>query len=237
MKKNLRTLLWIFALVPLVVTVATELNKGILVWNFRIVDFLDLLILAPFYLIILLALQANIFAARTSRSFWLALGMIGVFIYGHAMHLTGNAIHTFAIEARSYRSLLPEDLYNLIYFLDEDLGHWLIFGGLFALLAIWGSQAVPAILLHWTDVLLGIILGASYAISIVESSQPWLGFVAAALLLGVVFHKASWRLRRFASTWRADLLWRVLLVTALSLVLVEVMYAVVAGGFIQPSQL
>ena len=238
MKFSLRHLLWIWVLAPPLVVVATELNKGILVWNFRIVDFVDLVLMAPFYLIILLTINAAVFKEkRTGGLFWLAIAMIGVFMYGHAMHLTGNAINTFATEVHNYRPQIPDNVYSLIYFLDEDLGHWLVYTGLFILIGIWGWIKIDPIPFHWTDALAGIIFGGTYAIAIIESSQPWLSFVAATWFLFVLFKKISWRFSLFSAYWKSDFFWRFLLVTALAVVVVEIVYAIVMGGFVQPSQL
>ncbi|MGB3715684.1 MAG: hypothetical protein WA996_14745, partial [Candidatus Promineifilaceae bacterium] len=53
------------------------------------------------------------------------------------MHVTGNAINTFATEVRDYRALLPDDLYRLIYFLDEQLSHAILFAAITGLIACW----------------------------------------------------------------------------------------------------
>lgn len=58
--------LTLLALVPTIVTVLTELNKGIMMWRLRIVDMADLVILAPFYFIVLVWLR-EIFSRHDHR--------------------------------------------------------------------------------------------------------------------------------------------------------------------------
>ncbi len=237
-KISLRRLIWLWTLVPPIVVIITELNKKRLVWNFRVVDFVDLALMAPFYLVILLTINVTLFKDRDHGFlFWLATGMIGAFMYGHAMHLTGNAINTFATEVHDYRAGIPDDLYSLIYFLDEDLGHWIIFGSLFILLGIWGISEYYPVPFVWTDILVGILFGITYAIAIVESSQPWLGFVASIWLLFVLLKKISMQLNGFSEQWKADLFWRFILIVMITIVIVETGYALAMGGFIQPSKL
>jgi hypothetical protein len=99
---KLSLLLWSLVLVPLSVTIITELNKTVLVWHMRIVDFTDLVLLAPFYLINLIAIHKVVFNNKNSHLSFLSFGLIGIIMYGHAMHLTGNTINTYSDSASSF---------------------------------------------------------------------------------------------------------------------------------------
>jgi hypothetical protein len=66
-----------------------------------------------------------------------AAALILAFQVGRTVHCAADAIHTYATEIHpEYKMRLPTDLLELIYFLDEDLGHWLLFIPYYCLLAL-----------------------------------------------------------------------------------------------------
>lgn len=66
-----------------------------------------------------------------------ASALILAFQVGRTVHCAADAIHTYATEIHpEYKVRLPADLLELIYFLDEDLGHWLLFIPYYCLLAL-----------------------------------------------------------------------------------------------------
>ena len=63
--------------------------------------------------------------------------LILTFQVGRAVHISADAIHTYSTEVHpEYKDQLPADLLELIYFLDEDLGHWLLFIPYYSTLAL-----------------------------------------------------------------------------------------------------
>ena len=93
--------------------------------------------MAPFFIFILLGLHFKIFAqSHHYVTSWISLVLICLFMYGHAMHLTGNAVNTYITEINNYMSLIPIDAYELIYFFDEKLGHMILYFSLFLLYGI-----------------------------------------------------------------------------------------------------
>ncbi len=237
LNRRLNILLWILVVVPSITVVITELNKRVLIWHIRIVDFVDLVFIAPFYLFILLSIHAVIFSNQPGRWMqWLSFSCIGVYLYGHAMHLTGNAINTYSTEIRNYKDMLPTDTYELIYFFDEKLGHWLMFGAFFLLLGIW-TIASNITGKSWGAVGSGAVFGLTYAVFIIEGSQPWLGFVVSLCLVGCNF----WKKHKSKDSWRHYYFTHPIaafgMTSAILLVLGEIIYALIFGGFIQPSSI
>lgn len=228
---------WLIAIVPPLVIVAVELNKTVLIGYIRLVDFVDLTILAPFYLVVLLRIQSIIFGVRRGFSFWLGIGLIGLFLYGHAMHMTANAINTFSTEIRNYRAQIPTDTYDLIYFLDENLGHWLIYVGLFGLLGVWlledQLESRPA----WITAVPGALVGLFQAVAIIESSHPWLGPVALIYLCGMLSIRIRARHENLLSIWKGRPVARFVILVMAAILIGEVIYLLSMGSFIQPSQL
>lgn len=243
-KKALLRCLTLLALVPTTVTVLTELNKGMVVWRLRIVDLADLVILAPFYVVILVWLRGIVSEQNNGEPSFLhlSLGFIALFVYGHAMHLTANAINTYLTEVHDYRNLIPPDGYQLIYFLDEKLGHVLLFTGLFSLflVCVYSESKSVSPLLHtgeiaWLSVV-GLLQGLAIGIALIEATLPVLAYVFStvyAILILAVKLKDGHRFPDFLRHPFA----LYLCALCLSLVLILTVYAIAFGGFVQPSTL
>ena len=96
---------------------------------------MDLLGAAPLYIVSLIFLYNYFEVEKAPR--WLRrvyLVLVILFFYGHAMHVTANAVNTFSTEIRDYKALLPQDMYALLYFLDETLSHLIVFISRYGLL-------------------------------------------------------------------------------------------------------
>jgi hypothetical protein len=237
-KSKLAILLWIFTVVPVVVVVITEANKRYLIWYMRIVDFVDLSVTAPFFLLILLAIQSTIFSGEHSkRPFWISLFLIGIFLYGHSMHMTANSINTYSTEIKNYRAIIPNDTYSLIYFLDEDLGHWLLYFGLFGVLGIWAFESNISSDRIGSTFLCGAIFGIAYTIAIIESSQAWLGPILSLWLFCCNVASFKRRGQILRNTWRNNPMMQFTTMAAIFILVGMVVYFLVMGSFIEPSQL
>lgn len=231
---RLLELLWLLLLVPTIVTLITESYKELLIWHIRIVDFVDLIFLAPFYLFALFKIN-NVILSDYRRSFlrMLSIYLICMFLYGHSMHLTANAINTYSTEINNYLDRIPSDTYELIFFFDEDLGHWLLFISIYSLIGLWilFSNKKGHFLSAFSC---GLSFGIVYAIIMIESSQPWFGFVASLWLLGCSF----WKLDLF-KIYKTNSISYTLPVFGVSfgvmLLTTEILYFVILGDFQQPS--
>jgi hypothetical protein len=236
--QRVAVLLAALASVPIAVQLTVEANKRIVIGLLRLVDLADLIVLAPFYLVVLLALHAVAFPAGhgAGRAAWLSLALIGLFLYGHAMHLTANAIDTYAFEIHDYASRVPGDMRAQIHFLDELLGHWLMFGALLGLWCIWAAAAAP-VERHPSVWWSGALYGVGLALAMIEGSQPWMGFVGAPLLALCAVRPWRGAVRGDAWRWQARTFGAFAVATAAGLVAGELVYTLIFGGFVQPSEL
>jgi hypothetical protein len=239
----LLTLLTIF---PPVISLITELNKTHLIWRIRIVDFLDLIVLAPFYIVTFFLLQLQ-FIPEDSRLLkkFISFSFIITFLYGHAMHMTANAINTYGTEIHNYLSEIPSDLYSLIYFFDENLGHWIMFVSLFVLFGFWSQIEKPFQSSHdagrqitWM-VTIGVLEGIFLGVAMIEGSQPILGYVFGALLFLCTLRNTLLRARQLGlveslATYPATTF---AMFGAAAILIAETVYHVIMGGFVQPSQI
>lgn len=229
--------LWIFTLIPLLVTILTELNKTKLVWYIRIVDFVDLVFLAPLYLVTFLIVHKLVFDNKTPISSMISVGLIGVYMYGHSMHLTGNAINTYSTEIQNYKQIIPADTYALIYFFDEKLGHILVFAALFILLGLWSFVSDACDINVYNSAACGVLFGLSYAVVLIESSQPWFSIIAIMVLFGFIIWKTKITNLSIPDIWKKYTLSRFILSAALAMIVGQMIYLAIFGSFIQPSQI
>jgi hypothetical protein len=235
--KRLSLLLWMFTLVPILIVIIVEANKRILIGYMRIVDFIDLTVTAPFLLVISLAIHATIFSEkRSGKIYWFLLVLIGVFIYGHSMHVTANSINTYSTEIKDYRSIIPGDTYSLIYFLDEDLGHWLLYIGLFGALGLWTYENTIEVQKYSNVLICGALCGIAYSIAFIESSQVWLGPIIALWLVSCSIVSARKKEMSFYIMWRSNLMTQFSIMIALFILIGLIGYYLITGGFIEPSQ-
>lgn len=226
-QKKTRLLAW-FTLFPIVVTLFTEFNKSTVIWRFRIVDLVDLVILAPFYGLVLYALHNLVKPAGLAAK--CAIGCLVLFLYGHAMHVTANSINTFITEVRDYREVVPADAYDLIYFLDEDLSHLLMFISLAALFIIWSYSETPEKESDslWPITALGFIEGIALAVAMIEATKLYLTF-GLALVISISLFRLDHGSRKNTPLSRYAL-W-----LAFSLFATPIIYWLVVGNLDLPS--
>eukprot|EP01119_Soliformovum_irregulare_P000530 TRINITY_DN10370_c0_g2_i1.p1 TRINITY_DN10370_c0_g2~~TRINITY_DN10370_c0_g2_i1.p1 ORF type:complete len:292 (-),score=75.94 TRINITY_DN10370_c0_g2_i1:140-1015(-) len=213
--KEIQHGLALIALVPLFVIGSGEMLSGLRIGTWRIFNVLDFLIMAPFWMFTLLRLHGPITKNSKIWQRWISLLLITSFLYGHAVHLTADTIHTYMTHSNDYTALVPDDFHKLIDFLDEDVGHWMQFIPLFLLLGSWISFndvnlcdrqlfAFP-FASNWFTFSMGIIMGMSVSFSTIEGGCVFLGILGAAFLSLATCLKALTH-REKNLKWRDDLL-------------------------------
>lgn len=243
-QKTRLVLLILFTLGTLSIGLVGEAFKTNLIWYIRFPDFIDLVITAPLTLACLALLHEHFEGESVPR--WLRRAFLlfaMVYIYGHAMHMASNAIDTFAIEIREYKTLLPDDLSELIYFIDEVLSHWLLFlaryfvvGGLLVLEAKYIRSLVSG-WVYWLAIGTGILYGMMDAVVFVEGQTVYLLSIVLAGLGGLWFRLWKSSGVDLKTFWRSGPV--VVFVTVLlpSMVIGLGGYVWLVGGFKQFSDL
>jgi hypothetical protein len=239
-----RRLLILVLILPIFLVVGREIARGELIAGMRAVDFADMVLLAPLYAAILIFLWYYMWKHQAPQLLLVAFAISGIlFMYGHSMHFTGNAINTFATEVRDYRDLLPDDLYRLIYFLDEQLSHAILFTAITGLLACWlifdRLALAPPILPQNTILIvtLGVLWGIVKAYGHIEARTVWLMFPIVVVLMTLwlyLWRVSAMPLRKY--------FWDRPFTTFVAIVLIFGFVAMIAWGIIfngypQPSEL
>lgn len=246
---NKKTILLLaFVLFPAIVTIITELNKTVLIWYIRMVDFIDLILIAPFYAVSFYLILRSIkseFVLNTKldkTTDFLSFFFVFLFFEGHGIHLAANAVNTYSTEIQNYLSIIPADSYSLLYFLDEILGHVIMFVGLYGVLImiiIKELNVKEIVLFHvkWEDILLyvlGLLYGGSLAIVAIEATYFAISVMVLSFLVitGSVFY-----MYRKKIVWKNLFYTKFLLVTFISIILISIIYVIIFGEFVSPSTL
>lgn len=236
--------LLLFTLSDIVLSLLGEAVKTHLIWFIRYTDMIDLVLIAPLYLVSFVWMEGQFVAAGAStwlRRAFLILAML--FLYGHAMHVTANAINTFSTEIHNYLPQIPVDTYALLYFLDEILSHYIVFitkFGLFAcLLLLDVSSRTPektAPTYQWA-LALGGLYGLWQAIVFTEGQKVLLLPVLAiglGLLWFILYRRQA---RKFFAFLQSGVMTAFVAGLIPCAFIGLLLYALVIGGFTEPSKL
>src|SRR5574341_1188230 len=242
-----KSLLWplaAFTLGGALITIIGEVFKTRLIGYMRFADFVDLVGNTPLYLAALLILHKQ-FVQRNApgglrRTFF---ALVGIFLFGHALHLGTNAVNTFSTEIRDYRSIIPDDAYALLYFLDETLSHLIIFPARYALLAclVALDATVPlesgTARFPYLAIVFGVLFGLWEAVVFVEGQKVII------VIPVVIAVSAIWLwLWRRSGLSLGDFVRRgpaiAFMAAELPLLIIGLgVYAAIFGGFVQPSEM
>lgn len=243
-QKTSLVLLFLVTLATTIVSLIGETFKTHLIWYLRFADLMDLVAIPLLYIAGLalfydLFLRAN--AAPGLRRTFIILAFL--LFFGLGMRVASNSVNAFSTEIRNYTFILPKDTYALIYFFDETLAHIIIYSvryGLYACLLLLEVRYLAtqvAARPQWLGILIGFLFGLWEAIVFVEGQKVWL---APILILGLgAVWVGLWKcsgspLATFMKSGPVTSFVAVLLPT---LALGLIAYALVTGGFIEPSKM
>lgn len=237
-----RYLIIALILLPFLVWIGREIFTGQLIGYFRALDFADMVILTPIYIAVLLYLWTHLQRHEAGAALLIAFGVFGMlFIFGQGLHVAGNSINTFMTEVRDYKAITPPDAYALIFFMDEVLSHLVLFGAMIGILAVWLIFDVvvgaPALLPQNRLFLLaaGLMFGGVLAYALIEARSAYVIVALAGVLGGiwlVLWRRSGLGFRDFLQD-RPFRTFAVVLVVGT--VLVMGVWALIFGGFPQPS--
>lgn len=239
-----RFIIILILLLPLFVWLGLEVLSGRLIWYFRAVDFADMVILTPIYIAVLLYLWIHMKRHDASSGMLIAFGAFGtLFIFGQGLHVAGNSINTFVTEVRDYKSIIPKDAYDLIFFIDEVLSHLVLFDAIIGLLAVWliFDVRLPAPTLlpdnRWFTLLAGLVFGAVLAYATIEAQTPYV-VVAVMGVLGALWlwlwRTSSVPARDFVAQRPFRTFVIILIFGSAGMMLI---WLLVFGEFVQPSEI
>lgn len=237
-------ILAVVVLLPFFLLLGREIVWGQTIGYFRVVDLADLFILAPIYLFILLFLWFRMQSYNAPR--WLLILFIifiVIFMYGHAVHFTGNSLHTYITEVNDLEHQMPADVFDMIFFLDEEFSHWILFIGSTGLLACWLlfdqlGDAPPILPRNRIFIaLLAVLYGIVQAYALIEARTLYLG-IPIVLTLGIIW---GWLWRRsgmgFMVFFRSRPFTMLIAIMLVAFVGSILLWGLIFNGFPQPSEM
>ena len=194
--KRLSIVALIFSIAFLLLFMAPPfLNKQFGIYPLmKVGDLFDIftpLILIPLYWL-LFRLDANKAPGLKANLIFLLLAAF--WVEGQGMHLAANSIDHLL------KGMEGGDIYNLTYFYDEVLSHYLWHFGIFGLSALvilrqWRNPFTEGQAISWLPILAGVIHGFTLFIIVIEARTAPLGVTFAILvtMLGLI-----WGRKRFS---------------------------------------
>jgi hypothetical protein len=148
-------------------------------------DLLTPLVLIPLYWLL--------FTSSTSGKSDLAdevafMALAAVWVLGHGMHLSANSINNLAdsLAKNQVIDIAGTDVYRLIYFYDERLGHYVWHLGIMGLAALliyheW-KQPARVITIWWVAAVAALAYGFTYSTIVLEGQTVPLGLPFAVII-------------------------------------------------------
>lgn len=178
-------------------------------------------------------LKNEVLGKKVRRQKTIAMFLLAMYIYGVGIHFA----NTIEIYSRTQLGIESGPLYGQIYWVDEQLSHWIQFFFFFTLFA-WFIIYDRLDRTHagYIAIFTGLLHGLERAIGVIEGDSPYI-----ALLLGGLIIIACvirwWRHGKdFPRVWQ-DFFFRHGLSFGLSMPIALYMYQLVFNGFEQPSSM
>jgi len=220
------------------------------IWYIRIIDLVDITVMTIVYISFFMYLQ--IIVVEKTNQYLLKLYQVFflLFIGAHFMHFATNAVNTYAYEVMNYTAgkEIPQDVASLLYFLDEELSHYIMFSSLFAMwliviIARFITKA-PSFpekrpLAERIVIFLSVIIfGAVFTISAIEARKAYfvIGLEVIVIIL-MLFISYIVTTEKIFIKIRKDPIIQVMLFSIIFSLLFFLAYYLYFGGFIEPSEI
>lgn len=161
----------------------------------------------------------------------IAFFMLAMYIYGIGIHFT----NTIEIYSRVELGIASGPLYEQVYWVDEQLSHWIQFFFFFALFS-WLIVFDRLDRTHggYIAVFTGLLHGLERAIGVIEGDSPLIALFFGGVILLACFFRWRRHGQNFRRVWQ-DFFFRHGISFGLSMPIALYLYQLVFDGFVQPS--
>ena len=176
-------------------------------------------------------LEGEVLSKKVRRQKTIAFFLLAMYIYGIGIHFT----NTIEIYSRTQLGITSGPLYDQVYWVDEQLSHWIQFFFFFTLFAwIIVHDRLDRVHGGYIAVFTGLLHGLERAIGVIEGDSPYIALVLGAVILIACVIRWQRHDRNFSRVWK-DFFFRHGLSFGLSMPVALYVYPLVFGGFVQPS--
>lgn len=223
---TLPSVLLLWSTLPLIISIISELlvsHSGVA--HVRSYNIIDMCFATPAYIaiavLLMRTLDVSLHHVPLAWSCWC------VFIFGRGIHTAADAAHSLVTEiSPSLAALTPPALLSCLHMLDEHVGHVVLWSGYFAFWIVLLRGSRRACKFEARACAAAVVMGATHAVALIESSHPELGLFA--LVIASVAFRAKnspFLLRCFT------------IIFAASLIAAMAAYRIILGSFKQPSEM
>lgn len=178
-------------------------------------------------------LENEILGKKVKQQKTLAFFLLAMYIYGIGIHFA----NTIEIYSRVELGIRTGPLYEQVYWVDEQLSHWIQFFFFFTLFS-WFIvyDRLDRIHAGYIAVFTGLLHGLERAIGVIEGDSPHIALILGAVILVACFLR--WRRHEsdFPRVWK-DFFFRHGLTFGLSMPVALYFYQIIFDGFVQPSEM
>ncbi len=175
--------------------------------------------------------EDEVLGPKVRRLKTVALFFLAMYLYGIGIHFA----NTIEIYSREHLGITDGPLYHQVYWVDEELSHWIQFLFYFLFFAwLIVCDRLDRNQGAYVAIYTGLLHGLERAMGVIEGDNPNTAFWYGGLLLVACF--VRWRRHGsdFPRVWK-DFFFRHGLTFAVSMPLAILVYPKVFGGFVQPS--
>lgn len=139
----------LFVSLPIILFLCAEPHDRHFWVGIRVVELFDLFLITPSLILSLVSFHFHLLESATRKVRVFSVVLIVIFSYFQAVHWTANLFNTFLTEWEPARRAgiskhsVPEELYELIYWLDEYLSHLILFTAMYSELILCVIQVSP----------------------------------------------------------------------------------------------
>lgn len=175
--------------------------------------------------------KSEILGPKVRRQKTIAFFLLAMYIYGIGIHFT----NTIEIFSRTQLGISSGPLYDQVYWVDEQLSHWIQFFFFFTLFSwIIIYDRLDRVHAGYIAVFTGLLHGLERAIGVIEGDSPYIALVLGGVILIACIIRWQRHERDFPRVWQ-DFFFRHGLTFGLSMPIALYFYQFIFDGFIQPS--
>ncbi|MFT5167515.1 MAG: hypothetical protein ACI8P3_002753 [Saprospiraceae bacterium] len=177
--------------------------------------------------------KREVLSPKIRRQKTIAFFLLAMYIYGIGIHFT----NTIEIYSRTQLGITSGLLYDQVYWVDEQLSHWIQFFFFFTLFSwIIIYDRLDRVHAGYIAVFTGLLHGLERAIGVIEGDSPYIAIVLGGVILIACFIRWQRHGRDFPRVWQ-DFFFRHGLSFGLSMPIALYFYQFAFDGFVQPSSM
>ncbi len=163
---------------------------------------------------------------------WVGQFLAVLYVYGHGMHIM-NTVEMLARDLNDAQG----PLYDQIWWIDEQLSHWMQFIPFFLLMGWYiAHDRLDRTGARNLAVITGVLIGIDRGIGVIEGDNPLLGVLLSCIILVACLYRYKRHHYNFSRAWQ-DFFFRHSMLFVITIALLLGLYSLIFGLQAQPSNM